>query len=113
MTAEEIKEYVDLIGKKVMEKDKKTGQEKEVDAKVTLHGYTSTSLLKSSAKSFVWEDTKTGHQKVLFHFKWMSFLDAYFLDAGAFDHEEEVLLFDGAKLIVESVEEIKNDKLIE
>ena len=45
MTAEEIKEYVDLIGKKVMEKDVETGQEKEVDDKVTLHGYTSTSLL--------------------------------------------------------------------
>ena len=104
MTAEEIKEYADLIGKKIMEKDKKTGVEKEVDAKVTFHGYTSTSLLKSSAKTFVWEDAKTGHQKVLFHFKWKDSGDAYFLDAGAFDHEEEVLLLDGAKLIVESVE---------
>ena len=39
----------------------------------------------------------------------MDILNAYFLDAGAFDHEKEVLLWDGANLLVESVEEIKND----
>ena len=100
MTAEEINQYKEMIGKK----------EVGGDAKVTLHGYTSTSLQKSIALTFAWEEPKTGHQKVLFHFKWMKKSDAYFLDAGAFDHEKEVLLYDGAKLIVESVEEIKNDK---
>ena len=60
MTAEEIKEYVDLIGKKVIEEDS-DGEEQEVDAKVTLHGFTSTSLLESTAKSFAWDDAKTGH----------------------------------------------------
>ena len=89
-----------------MEKDEETGQEKEVNATVTLHGYTSTSLKESSAMSFAWENAKSGHQKVLIHFKWESYLNAYFLDAGAFDHEEEVLLYDGVHLIVESVEQI-------
>ena len=35
---------------------------------------------------------------------------AYFLDAGAFDHEKEVLLMDGIYLLVESVIEITKGK---
>ena len=70
MTAHEIKQYKEMIGKKVMEEDS-YGEEEEVDAKVTLHGFTSTSLQKSIALTFTWEELKTGHQKVLFHFKWM------------------------------------------
>ena len=40
----------------------------------------------------------------------MDELDSYFLNAGAYDHEEEVLLFDGAYLIVEQIEEVKNNE---
>ena len=105
MTADEIQEYREKIGKK-----EKNHLGYEQDAMVTLHGYTSTSLQKSIALNFAWEEPKTGHQKVLFHIKWLDVFSAYFLDAGAFDHEEEVLISDGAKLLVESVEEIKNDK---
>ena len=67
MTAEEIKQYKEFVGKK-----EKNRWGREVDSKVTLHGYTSTSLQKSIAFTFAWEDTKTSHQKVLFHFKWMN-----------------------------------------
>ena len=98
MTADEINQYKERVGKT------------DLADMVTLHGYTSTSLQKSVALTFAWEEPNTGHQKVLFHFKWMSKWEAYFLDAGAFDHEKEVLLNDGADLIVESVEEITNDK---
>ena len=35
--------------------------------------------------------------------------DSYFLNAGAYDHEEEVLLYDGAQVVVESVDEVKDD----
>ena len=77
---------------------------------ITLHGFTSCSLERSSAMSFAWEDKSTGHQKVLFHIKWKNRCHAYFLDAGAFDHEKEVLLNDWTKLLVESVEQIKQDK---
>ena len=65
-----------------------------------LHGYTSTSLSQDIALSFAWENNKTGHSKVLLHIKWLDFEDAYFLDAGAFDHEKEVLLKDGACVVV-------------
>ena len=77
---------------------------------IKLHGYTSCSLDRNAAMSFAWENKSTGHQKVLFHIKWKSSFDAYFLDAGAFDHEKEVLLFDGVRFLVESVEKIKQDK---
>ena len=77
MTAAEIKEY----------------QETNY---ITLHGYTSCSLAKNVALSFAWENPKSGHQKVLFHIQWKNNWDAYFLNAGAYDHEEEVLLYDGA-----------------
>ena len=77
---------------------------------ITLHGFTSCSLERNTAMSFAWEDASTGHQKVLFHIKWKNEYFAYFLDAGAFDHEKEVLLYDGAYLLVESVEQIKKDK---
>ena len=46
---------------------------------------------------------------MLFHIKWERSFDNYFLDGGAYDYEQEVLLADGAILWVESVDEIKED----
>ena len=40
----------------------------------------------------------------------MSKFRSYFLNAGAYDHEQEVLLYDGAHLIVEQIEEVKNNE---
>ena len=60
--------------------------------------------------SFMWENQDSQTQKVLFHFKWKDWMSAYFLDGGAYDHEKEVLLHDGAKVIVESIEEVKDDE---
>ena len=56
----------------------------------------------------MWENQDSQTQKVLFHFKWKDGHYAYFLDGGAYDHEKEVLLYDGAKVIVESVQEVKD-----
>ena len=58
--------------------------------------------------SFAWDDPTTGHQKVVVHIKWREKQGAYFLDAGAYDHEQEVLL-SSLLILVESVEEIKED----
>merc|ERR1719331_1561465 len=105
MTAPEVKEIQQLVGKKEIcpIKKKYFGVEEEVDAKMRLHGYTSCSLTRNKAESFMWENKESGHQKVLFHIKWNSDLGAYFLNTGAYEHEEEVLLRDGAELIVDSV----------
>ena len=46
---------------------------------------------------------------MLFHIKWNRTVHNYFLDGGAYDYEQEVLLYDGAPLKVESVAEIKED----
>ena len=79
---------------------------------IRLFGYTSCSLSKSQALNFAWEKPETGHTKVLFHIKWINPYQNYFLDGGAYDYEQEVLLMDGAALKVESVAEIKEDKKV-
>ena len=79
----------------------------EIGKIVYLPGYTSCFLDKNKALTFAWEDAATGHQKVVVHIKWKNAIGAYFLDAGAYDHEQEVLLSNGIYIIVESVEEIK------
>ena len=61
MTQDEIKEYIDVIGKK---------DEVGDDVHIILFGYTSCSLTKNTALSFAWENKKSGHQKVLLHIKW-------------------------------------------
>ena len=95
MTAAEILEYVSMAGK---------------GKAITLHGYTSCSLDQRVAMSFAWDDHETSHTKVLVHFKWMSKYNAYYMDAGAYDFEEEVLLWDGALVYVESVQEVSDPK---
>lgn len=60
-----------------------------------------------------WENSESGHHKVLIHIKWNSVYYHYFLNAGAYNQEKEVLLYDGAYLYVHSVESIidKDEKL--
>ena len=68
---------------------------------IRMHGFSSCSLDKSLATSFAWENAATGHSKVLFHIKYNVNAGAYFLDAGAYNYEKEVLLMDGVELWVE------------
>ena len=71
MTAEEIKDYEDNIGKEI-----------------NLWGYTSCSLAKDAAMNFMWANKESGHQKVLIHIFWkLCSHEHYFLNAGAYDHE--------------------------
>ena len=81
MTPDEIEEYITAINKDVY-----------------LFGYTSTSLNEGLALGFAWENSETKHQKVMFHIVWSSQWDHYFLNAGAYDHEEEVVLMDGTRV---------------
>jgi len=76
------------------------------DKEIQLFGYTSTTLDKNAALKFAWQNKDSGHHKVLFHIKWNCGVYYYYLNAGAYDHEKEVLLVDGVYLIVESVEEV-------
>ena len=47
---------------------------------------------------------------MLFHIVWNEVTQHYYLNAGAYDHEEEVLLYDGARVLVTSVKDIKDKK---
>ena len=93
MNASEIQNLTNMVGKKVR-----------------LPGYTSCLLDKSRAMLFAWEDANSGHQKVVVHIKWKYRHSLYFFDAGAYDHEQEVVLTNGVHISVESVEEIKEDQ---
>ena len=91
LTAAEIKEYSDNIGNKV-----------------SFFGFTSFSLSESVALNFAWENKDSGHSKVLFQLVWSEISEHYFLNAGAYDYEEEVILLDGTYATVVSVEAIKD-----
>lgn len=97
MTLQEIEEYKQMVGKK----DKNGHNEY-----ISLFGYTSTSLDQNVALNFAWENATSGHQKVLFHIKWNENNFHYFLNAGAYDEEKEVLLYDGTRVFVYSVEDV-------
>ena len=56
--------------------------------------------------SFAWQDATTGHKKVVIRIEWQDYEKAYYLDAGAYDHEKEVLLDHRYYLYVRSVEEV-------
>ena len=101
MTLQEIQDYKDAITKE--HEDGYVGM-------IQLHGYTSTSLKKDTALNFAWENKNSGHEKVLFHIQWHQKFRCYFLNAGAFDHEEEVLLYDGAPLTVLEVTDVTDKK---
>ena len=64
-------------------------------------GYTSTSLIRSTAESFAFSNEKS--KRVCFHINWEDARDHYYMNAGAFDEEEEILLYDGVVFRVHSV----------
>ena len=102
MTLQEIKEFIEMAGK-----DNEYDEEDElIPGYIQLFGYTSTSIDKEAATKFAWENEKTGHQKVLFQIKWECTGSHFFLNAGAYDEEQEVLLMDGVELFVHSVEDV-------
>ena len=68
--------------------------------------------------SFASKNVEPGQQLVIIHSKWgfkdfcdekLNILDIYIMDAGAYDHEEEVMMCSGTSFFVESVEQIEDD----
>ena len=82
-----------------------------VGSPAIIPGHISCFLDKSRAMLFAWENASTGHQKVVVHIKSRGIYgEACFLDAGSYDHEQEVLLKGcGYGYVLESVEEIKEE----
>ena len=94
MTDDEIKEFASHVGKD----------------SIQLFGYTSTSSSQQQAKTFAWQNETTGHSKVLFRIEWNNYSDHYYLNAGAYDYEEETVLMDSTRVYVREVREILNDE---
>ena len=68
-----------------------------------LFGYTSTSRTRSVAESFAYSNEHSKTNRVCFHIHWENATQHYFMNAGAFADEEEILLTDGAAFDVLSV----------
>ena len=68
-----------------------------------LFGYTSTSRTRSVAESFAYSNEHSKTKRVCFHIHWEDAQQHYFMNAGAFADEEEILLIDGADFDVLSV----------
>ena len=101
MTDDEIKEFQSYVGAK-----REDGRYKRIQ----LFGYTSTSTSLQQAKTFAWQNDTTGHSKVLFQIEWNHKYDHYYLNAGAYDYEQEIVLDDGVDLFVHEVREIFDEK---
>ena len=71
---------------------------------MSLTGFTSTSLNRGAAEGFAWSNPKTGHTATLFQIMWKKTKQYYVMDMSAFPDEKEVLLFDGSKFEVISIE---------
>ena len=94
MTDDEIKEFASHVGKD----------------SIQLFGYTSTSSSQQQAKTFAWQNETTGHSKVLFQIEWDDKDRHYYLNAGAYDYEQEIVLYDSTRVYVREVREILNDE---
>ena len=75
---------------------------------MTMTGFISTSMNRSDAQKFAWSNDKTGHQATLFEIMWKRSYGYYLMDMSAFPDEKEVLLVDGSKFEVISVETTKD-----
>ena len=68
-----------------------------------LFGYTSTSQDRIAAERFSYCNKEAGLKRVLFHIHWHNHKNHFYIDSGAYNHEEEILLFDGSQFVVVSV----------
>ena len=89
MTKDGIEEFIQKIGKQIQ-----------------FYGCTSTSTNQDTALTFAKDDAEAGRHKVLFQIIWKREEQHYFLNAGAYDYEQEVLLEDGVELYVHEVKDI-------
>ena len=72
-----------------------------------LYGFTSSSSHRHIAETFAHDNEQAGLKRVLIHIYWNDKEYHYFMNAGAFEHEEEILLYDGVNYQVVSVQDPK------
>ena len=102
LTEEELKSYSDKIGK--TEEDSLDPDGDGLPVYMPLTGFTSTSMNRGAAEGFAWSNPKTGHTATLFQIMWKRRDRYYVMDMSAFPDEKEVLLYDGTKFEVLSIE---------
>jgi hypothetical protein len=87
------------------------GVKETFDKFMTLIGFTSTLLNREKAESFSFEDDDSGKKMVLLVLMWRRKFSYYYMNMGAFPHEDEVILYDGSRFEVLSVDEDSNKEM--
>ena len=71
---------------------------------ITSSGFISTSMDKATSESFAWFNEQSKHEATVFEIMFKSRYQYYVMDMSAFPEENEVLLYDGLKFEVISVQ---------
>lgn len=75
-----------------------------------LFGFTSTTLDKKLAESYIKYDEDCSYSPCLIQIDWKSSYGYFLLDIGAFPNEKEVIISDGLAFKVLSIEQIRNER---
>ena len=71
---------------------------------MALTGFISTSFDREQAESFAWSNPDLGKEATLFEIMFREKYDYFLMDMSAFPEEQEVILYDGCKFEVISIE---------
>ena len=113
---EKIQQFKKYVHKKevrnVYVQDPETGEKSWEDQKlpalIPLIGFVSTSLDKQAAEEFTWSNPDAGIEATLFKIHFKCEINYYVMDMSALPQELEILLEDGAKFEVVSVEKTQD-----
>ena len=110
LTKAEVKDYRNHIGKRHLKDGPWESRIKKGDpVRMSLFGYTSTSLNRDAAEGFAWSNNISGKMKTLFVIEWDCRMAYYYMNMGQYNDEQEVLLNDGFSFIVKEVEETEQE----
>ena len=71
-----------------------------------LYGYTSTSLIRNAGMKFAFSNAEGGIKRVMFVINWNNRSSHYYMNKGAFEDEQEILLADGIMFnVIEVIDE--------
>lgn len=70
-----------------------------------LFGFISTTENLSTAYEFAWENSEAQKVRVVFKINFKGDRNFFVMDIGNYSHEKEILLTDGTRFIVQSVED--------
>ena len=72
---------------------------------MAMTGFISTSMDRAQAEGFVWANPQLHKEQTLFEIHWKSYVNYYSMDMSDFPDEKEIILYDGLRFEVKSIDE--------